>query len=54
MKDDPYIYSDAVFAVLNSLVLDWPNLDDENEAAKLGFVKTPYTKIEYTFKLAKE
>ena len=53
VQDDPYLYSDAVFAVLDSLVLDWPMLKDKDEAEKIGFVKTPFTKIEYTFKLAK-
>lgn len=51
---DPYLFSDAVFAVLDSLILDWPELSDEMEATKLGFKKTPFTKIDYTFKLAKE
>jgi len=53
VRDDPYLYSDAVFAVLDSLVLDWPELQDEEEAKRIGFEKTPFTKIKYTFKLAK-
>ena len=51
---DPYLYQDAVFAVLDSLVLDWPDCRDEQEAARLGFTKLPFTKIDHTFKLAKE
>ena len=54
VRDDPFLYSDAVFAVLDSLVIDWPIIEDKEEAEKLGFKKTPFTKIEYTFKLAKE
>ena len=54
VRDDPYLYSDAVFAVLDSLVIDWPVMEDKEEAEKLGFVKTPFTKIEYTFKLARD
>lgn len=53
VRDDPYLYSDAVFAVLDSLVLDWPELKDEEEAERIGFKKIPFTMIEYTFKLAK-
>ena len=44
---------DAVFAVLDSLIVEWPQCNDEEEAQALGF-KTPYTKIHYDFKLAPE
>lgn len=51
-RDDPYLHEDAVFAVLDSLVLDWPELHDEDEAAALGFAKVPFTKIAHDFWLA--
>jgi hypothetical protein len=49
---DPYLLEDAVFAVLDSLILEWPELNDEEERKKFGFEKSPYTKIHYDFKLA--
>ena len=47
------LVQDAVFAVLDSLIVEWPECNDEEEAQALGF-KTPYTKIHYDFKLAPE
>ena len=37
VRDDPYLYSDAVFAVLDSLVLDWPEFNEVQEAERIGF-----------------
>lgn len=48
-----YLYEDAVFAVIDSLVLDWPDLNDEAEAERLGFSKLPYCKVHHDFKLAR-
>jgi hypothetical protein len=47
-----YLYEDAVFAVIDSLILDWPELTDEAEAKALGFEKLPYCKVHHDFKLA--
>jgi len=30
-QGDPYLFSDAVFAVLDSLILDWPEHNDKAE-----------------------
>ena len=54
VSDDPFLYSDAAFAVLDSLVINWPVLEDKKEAERLGLVKTPFTKIDYTFRLARD
>jgi len=54
VKGDEYLYEDAVFAVLDSLIVEWPDLHDNEEAAQLGFTALPYTKVHYDFKLAKE
>ena len=52
VKDDPYLLEDAVFAVLESLIIEWPMYEEKEEAAELGFEKTPYTKVSYDFKLS--
>ena len=50
--DCRYLYEDAVFAVKDSLILDWPELNDATEAKELGFEKLPYCKVHHDFKLA--
>ena len=42
-----------MFAVIDSLVLDWPELNDPAEAKMLGFEKVPYCKVHHDFRLAR-
>ena len=51
-KDGAYLLEDAVFAVLESLIVDWPESCDEAEAARLGFKKLPFCTIPQDFRLS--
>lgn len=48
---DPYLDSDAVFGVKNSLVVEFTRNDSADEAKKLG-VQTPFFRATYDFSLA--
>jgi hydroxyquinol 1,2-dioxygenase len=50
--DDPYIHSDAVFGVKESLLADFRLIDDPARARELGF-KGPFWGVEYDFVLAR-
>jgi catechol 1,2-dioxygenase len=51
VEGDPYLESDAVFAVKDSLVGSWKKVSDEAEAKKLG-MPNPFLKMEFDFHLA--
>ena len=48
--DDPYIASDAVFGVKQSLMAEFKRVDDPGRAAAVG-VKAPYYDVEHDFVL---
>jgi protocatechuate 3,4-dioxygenase beta subunit len=48
VNDDPYIDSDAVFGVRESLVVDFVKHDSEQEAAQSG-VRAPFYTVHYDF-----
>jgi protocatechuate 3,4-dioxygenase beta subunit len=48
---DPYLDSDAVFAVKDSLVAKFRTVDSADEAKKLG-MSAPFLKLEWDFHLA--
>jgi len=50
VEGDPYLESDVVFGVKNSLVIDFKRSDSEAEAEKLG-LKAPFCKASYEFVL---
>ncbi len=50
--DDPYINSDAVFGVKESLLAEFRQVDDATRAKQLEF-RTPYWDVEYDFVLAR-
>ncbi len=50
--DDPYINSDAVFGVKESLLADFNLVEDRSRAAEVGF-DGPYWDVEFDFVLAK-
>jgi protocatechuate 3,4-dioxygenase beta subunit len=50
VEGDPYLDSDAVFGVRNSLVVDFVRHDSAEQAARYG-VKTPFYTAEYDFVL---
>jgi protocatechuate 3,4-dioxygenase beta subunit len=51
VEGDPYIDSDAVFAVKDSLIGKFTKVDSADEAKKLG-MPSPFTKLEFDFHLA--
>lgn len=51
VKGDPYLASDVVFAVKDSLVIDFKRNDSEAEAKRLG-LKAPFYTATYDFVLA--
>jgi hydroxyquinol 1,2-dioxygenase len=51
VEGDPYLDSDAVFAVKDSLVAKYNTVDDAAEATKLG-MPNPFTKLEFDFRLS--
>jgi len=53
VEGDPYLDSDAVFAVKNSLVGKYKKVSSAAEAKKLG-MPTPFYKLEWDFRLAPE
>jgi hydroxyquinol 1,2-dioxygenase len=50
VEGDPYLESDVVFGVKNSLVIDFKRNDSEAEAKKLG-LKAPFCQASYDFVL---
>ena len=50
-SEDTYVDEDAVFGVRESLVADYVETTDADEAARYG-LPTPYLKVVYDFKLA--
>jgi hydroxyquinol 1,2-dioxygenase len=50
---DPYLDSDAVFAVKDSLIGHYTKVDSPEEAKKLG-MPCPFTRLEFDFRLAAE
>ncbi|KAF7528391.1 hypothetical protein G7054_g10161 [Neopestalotiopsis clavispora] len=53
LRADPYIFSDAVFGVKDSLIID-PTVVDAKTAAKYGVQAEKYCMIEYDFTLVTE
>lgn len=52
--DDPYLNSDAVFGVKESLIADFIKVTDKDEIIELGFTEAEFCwKVEYDFVLAK-
>jgi catechol 1,2-dioxygenase len=51
VQGDPYLDSDAVFGVKDSLIKQFERHDDAGEAAQRG-VKAPFYTVEHDFKLA--
>jgi hydroxyquinol 1,2-dioxygenase len=51
VEGDPYIDSDAVFAVKDSLIASWRKVESAEEAKKLG-MPTPFHVMEFDFRLA--
>ncbi len=50
---DPYLDSDAVFAVKDSLVGNWRKVDSPEDARKLG-MPNPFLRLDWDFRLAPE
>jgi protocatechuate 3,4-dioxygenase beta subunit len=50
-SDDPYLDSDAVFGVRESLIVPFVRNDSEEEAARLG-IRAPFFTVDYDFVLA--
>jgi protocatechuate 3,4-dioxygenase beta subunit len=53
VSGDPYLDSDVVFAVKDSLVGAWKKVDSPSEAASLG-MPNPFLRLDYDFHLAPE
>jgi protocatechuate 3,4-dioxygenase beta subunit len=53
VEGDPYLDSDAVFAVRDSLVGAWRRVDAPEEARKLG-MPSPFLRLDWDFRLAPE
>jgi catechol 1,2-dioxygenase len=51
VKGDPYIDSDTVFAVKDSLIADFKQVDSADEAKKLG-MPNPFLRLDWDFRLA--
>jgi catechol 1,2-dioxygenase len=51
VEGDPYLDSDAVFAVKDSLIAKYKKVDSPEEAKKLG-MPSPFLKLEWDFHLA--
>jgi protocatechuate 3,4-dioxygenase beta subunit len=51
VEGDPYLDSDAVFAVKDSLIAKYTKVDSPEEAKKLG-MPSPFLKLEWDFHLA--
>jgi catechol 1,2-dioxygenase len=50
--DCPWLNSDAVFGVKESLIADFMEVDDPEQAEKLGFAN-PFQKVEWDFVLSR-
>ena len=50
--DCPYLHSDAVFGVKESLIADYRQVDDPEEAARLGLAN-PFWTLDWDFVLAR-
>lgn len=50
--DDPYIHSDAVFGVKQSLLAEFEHVDDPARAKELEF-RSPFWEVDYDFVLAR-
>ena len=48
---DPYLDSDTVFAVKNSLIAEFKKVDSPEEASKLG-MPSPFLRLDWDFRLA--
>ena len=53
VKGDPYLDSDAVFAVKDSLIAEWTKVDSPEEAKKLG-MPSPFLRLDFDVRLAPE
>ena len=53
VEGDPYLDSDVVFAVKDSLVGAWKKVESADEAASLG-MPSPFLRLDYDFHLAPE
>jgi len=51
VRGDPYLESDAVQAVKDSLIVDFKQLDDPVEAEQFG-ISSPYFRVNEDFRLA--
>ena len=51
--DDPYIRSDAVFGVKESLLADFQRIDDARKAKELGFTNDWFWSVNHDFVLAR-
>ena len=51
VEGDPYLDSDAVFAVKNSLIAKYRKVDSAEEAKQLG-MPSPFLKLEWDFRLS--
>ena len=50
---DPYLDSDVVFGVKESLIVDWEKVDSADEARKFG-LPAPFWRVRYDFGLVRE
>src|SRR3990172_8739768 len=50
VKGDPYLGSDAVFAVKDSLIAEWTKVDSPEEAKKLG-MPSPFLRLDFDLPL---
>jgi protocatechuate 3,4-dioxygenase beta subunit len=48
---DPYLDSDVVFGVKESLIVDYEKVDAKEEAVKYGFERAPFWRVSYNFVL---
>jgi catechol 1,2-dioxygenase len=53
VNDDPYLDSDAVFAVKESLIGNYRKVESADEAKRLG-MPSPFLRLDWDFKLAPE
>ena len=53
VSGDPYLDSDAVFAVKDSLIADWKQVDSPDEAKKLG-MPNPFLRLDFDVRLSPE
>jgi len=52
VRDDPYLYSDAVFGVKESLIRDFDLVDDPDRAAEIG-LPNPFAEVQFDVVLAR-